>query len=683
MSLFLSSYRSARAVAWLLVAVFVLQGAGHDGRGQTAVGEELPGLKSRLEESLRYLSSDELDGRGPGTAGIDKAAEYLSQQFSSMGLKIDHFNGQPYQPFEINSHTELGPAEQNQLVLIGKPADGKEAARIELALGKDFNTLAVGGNGKAEAPLVFVGYGITAKRLEYDDYEGLDVKGKVVIMIRKEPEQQNSKSVFNGTKPSRHAFFSTKVNNAYEHGAAAIIFVNDRLGIDQTAKASRQPWEKALNKLVELRSAFAKTEAPTEAQSAKHRQEVEKLVEQLYSLKQKPPADADKIPALGGAGSGDGRKKMPVFFARRAAVDQVVKAALGESLDSLESKIDEGPKPQSQVLEGWSVACQANLRRVKAQVKNVVAVREGFGSLADETIIVGAHYDHLGQGGPGSLAPWTKEVHNGADDNASGTAALLQVAKSLSQLPDKPRRRLVFIAFSAEERGLLGSKHYVDHPLFSLENTVGMVNLDMVGRLNDNKLIISGTGTASEFDGIIDRLNKTYKFNLTKDPGGFGPSDHATFYRRKIPVLHFFTGTHSDYHRPSDDHDKINFEGMLRITQMVTDLTTEIVQAENRPTYKTDPRLPARGNRPVIGAVPDTEQNAKGLTLADVTKDGPCARAGIQGGDVLVKLGDAAITGIADIEKALQKHKPGDKVKIVVIRDEQEKEFTVKLDPAR
>ena len=213
-------------------------------------------------------------------------------------------------------------------------------------------------------------------------------------------------------------------------------------------------------------------------------------------------------------------------------------------------------------------------------MKNVVGVLAGEGPLADETIVVGAHYDHVGFGGPGSLAPWTHEVHNGADDNASGTAALIEVAERLATSEKGPRRRVVFIAFTAEERGLIGSAYYCRNPRFALEKTVAMINMDMVGRLVDDKLIVYGTGTAAEFDHLMDTTAARLKFEITKHEGGFGPSDHASFYAQKIPVLHLFTGNHNDYHRPSDDVEKLNVPGMRRVVDFVADVLGSIDAAE-------------------------------------------------------------------------------------------------------
>ena len=314
---------------------------------------------------------------------------------------------------------------------------------------------------------------------------------------------------------------------------------------------------------------------------------------------------------------------------------------------------------------------------------------EGEGPLADETVVVGAHYDHLGMGGSGSLAPWTKEIHNGADDNASGTVTLIEIAQRLAAREKKPARRIVFIAFTGEERGLWGSEHYVKQPRFPLDKTVAMVNLDMVGRLNNNKLILYGTGTAKEFEALIDDLNATHKFDISRKPGGFGPSDHSSFYGKKIPVFHFFTGTHTDYHRPSDDADKLNVEGMRRIADMATDLVTRIVDAPQRPTYVENRRQErvdsntSPGDRPYFGAIPDYSGDGSGLPITGVGPESPAQKAGLKADDVIVQLGASKITGIEDFDSALRKHKAGESVKVKVKRGAEIVELEVVLGRPR
>lgn len=671
----------SRIVSQSCLVVAILLSSGAD-LLPTRVEESA--IEQRLRESVTYLSSDELEGRGVGTEGLEKAARYIAARFEGLGLKTQLFEGSPFQSFEVTMKAELGERRQNRLSFLGPAAEGEEAGqRIELELGQSFNTLAIGGSEKVEAPLVFVGYGITNTDSGYDDYKEVDVKGKVVLMLRKEPEQDNPNSVFEGKNSSRHAFFTTKIANALSHGAAAVIFVNDHYGVQEATNLARKQWQEAVDELVKARNEFQAAGNPTDEQTAEHRQKVRKLADAIVELDEKLQGDHDELLDLEGAGLDTSPPKLPVFFARRSQVDPVVKAALGKDLAELETTIDVGPTPRSQSLTGWSVACASDIVFQKATVKNVAGVLEGDGPLADETIIVGAHYDHLGQGGAGSLAPWTKEVHNGADDNASGTAALLEVARQLTTRDAKPARRIVFLAFAGEERGLLGSRHYVEHPAIPLERTVAMVNMDMVGRLQNNSLVVHGTGTADLFDGLIDELNKEYAFDIKKEPGGSGPSDHQTFYSEKIPVFHFFTGTHGDYHRPSDDADKLNISGMARVSEMVADVVERLAALESRPNY-VEVRRQRRnrgGQRPYLGSVPDINRQVEGYALLDVAKDGPAEKAGMKPGDVVVKFGDAKITGFDDLDAALRRHQPGDQVTVVLTRDGQEVSVEVTLAP--
>ena len=266
-----------------------------------------------------------------------------------------------------------------------------------------------------------------------------------------------------------------------------------------------------------------------------------------------------------------------------------------------ESPGTNGKRPQSAELKPGedcapTVAGRTDVQRKQAEFKNVVAVLEGEGPLAEETIVVGAHYDHLGRRGAGStvgrmvrsllaMPPQHPEVYNGADDNASGVAGMIEIARTLANRPEKLRRRVVFIAFTAEERGLLGSAYYVSHPPIPLEKTVAMLNLDMLGRLRDDRLIVVGSGTGTGFGELLDRINQRYDLKLDKSLIGFGGSDHASFHAKKIPAMHFFTGVHENLHRPTDDLETLNVPGMRRLSQFVGEVVVALANAEGRPEY--------------------------------------------------------------------------------------------------
>ena len=675
----------------LLLAVFVVP--------SWAVAEDdaTAAAVKRISNSVQYLSSDELEGRGIGTAGLDKAANFIADEFIKFGLKTDLFDGSPFQKFQLSTSPEQGPPEHNVLVLVGPPAAGSnDPRRVELKLGKDFQTLAMGGSAVFDAPLVFVGYGITAKEndLAYDDYAGLDVKGKVVVLLRKEPQQDNEQSKFNGKNPSRHAFYTTKIANAIEHGAAAILFVNDYFGLRQKTDGLEKDWRETVDKLTETRRVFLEVKEPDAEAVTKHRAEVSKLAEQIAAVAKKLNENSDDLLEFAMGFEGNSRS-VPVVFCRRAAIDEVLKAAANTDLATLERDIDASPTPapKSSEIAGWRATGETNVKVKQVEVKNVLAVLEGEGPLADETIVIGAHYDHLGRGGFGSLTLGSKEIHNGADDNASGTATLLEIAHHFATQPNKPRRRLVFIAFTGEERGLIGSRHYVRSPRFPLENTVAMVNLDMVGRLTDDKLVVYGTGTAAEFSQLMDDLNGKYGFQLTKlaetDPGTGGMSDHESFYEKKIPVFHFFTGLHRQYHRPEDDFERLNVAGMQRIAALTSDAVQSIASADKRPEYREVKRTPrvAGGERgpprPRFGAVPDYTFSGEGCALQDIGKDSPAEKAGLKPGDIIIKLGEDTVASVQDFDTNLRKHKPGDKVATIVKRGAEKVTVTVTLEEAK
>jgi hypothetical protein len=390
----------------------------------------------------------------------------------------------------------------------------------------------------------------------------------------------------------------------------------------------------------------------------------------------------DALMAFERAGDGSEKRTMPVLHVRRSAIAPVIEAGLGRGLPAVEQAIDDRLEPQSAALSGWRIRGRVAIERKEAESRNVLAILPGTGG--QETVVLGAHYDHLGFGGPNSAAPGETAVHHGADDNASGTAMLVEVARILAAEGPFPRT-ILFAAFSGEERGLLGSAHYTANAAVPLPDTAAMVNLDMVGRLEGDKVIVHGTGTGTGLDALVDRLVAAHEFEVAKEPGGFGPSDHSSFYARKIPVLHLFTGSHSDYHRPTDTADKINYAGMVRLTRLVADLVKELATAPERPAYiEVASKMFARGgDRPYFGSIPDFGKPGKGYAITGVTKDSPAARGGLQGGDVIVRLGDSAVTGLEDFDSALRKHKGGDTIPVVVLRAGAEVTLQVTLAPPK
>lgn len=311
--------------------------------------------------------------------------------------------------------------------------------------------------------------------------------------------------------------------------------------------------------------------------------------------------------------------------------------------------------------------------------RNVIGILPGSDpELRREAVIVGAHYDHLGGGEIGSLNPdSTGRIHNGADDNASGSAALVQIARTLAANP--PARTVVFIAFSGEELGLFGSQHYVKEPLYALDNTVAMINLDMVGRMRGRKLIVYGTATATEFPALLDSLNWYQGFDLRKQGDGLGPSDQSSFYLAGRPVLHLFTDLHEDYHRTTDDWQKINFEGIARVVDFTAGLASALGGRTSPLTFVNVPQpashATADSNTPVtsgygayLGSIPDMTSSEGGVKLMGVRKDSPADKAGLRAGDVITRIGKSDIADLQAMTNALRSFAPGDATEIAVQR---------------
>ncbi|HWB40028.1 MAG TPA: M28 family peptidase [Gemmatimonadales bacterium] len=309
--------------------------------------------------------------------------------------------------------------------------------------------------------------------------------------------------------------------------------------------------------------------------------------------------------------------------------------------------------------------------------KNVIGLLPGHDpTLRNETVIVGAHYDHLGLGGFGSLDPDSAgRVHNGADDNASGAAMLIHIAARLAQSP--PARTVLFIAFSGEELGLLGSAHYVKQPVYPLSATLAMINLDMVGRLRNGRLIVYGSRTAKEFPALLDSLNWHAGFDLKAQGDGYGPSDQSSFYAAGRPVLHVFTDLHDDYHRTTDDWQKIDPEGFRRVSNFTTGLVTALANRSSRltpvdaapPAHSTAGAGPAYGT--YLGTIPDMTDNPGGVRLLGVRAGSPAEKAGLRGDDIITRIGELDIPDLQAMTNALRSHEPGDTVSIVIRRGNQ------------
>jgi hypothetical protein len=592
-----------------------------------ALAAEESESEARMRKDLTYLSGDECEGRGVETKGIKLAADFVAAEFKKAGLKPGGVNGTYFQPFEI-----AGPAERgtpNTLTLFGP-----QKQEIEATYAKQFMPLALSGSATAKAGVVFVGFGITANKLKYDDYKDVDVAGKIVMLLRRAPRWGNKDAPFLQDDDEELATFASKVVNADQHKAAGVLMVND-------------------------------------AKSA---------------------ANGDDMIAFSTLASETSPAKIPVMQIKRELADRLLVTA-DTDLKTLEADIERDLKPHSFAIPGWTAEEQVTVKRKMLETANVIGVLDGAGPLADETIVFGAHYDHLGYGEVGTLARGEarKAIHHGADDNGSGTTSVIELARRFAAMKDRQGRRLVFMTFSGEERGLLGSVHYCDHPVFPLDKTVAMVNLDMVGRYNEDKstkknsLELGGIGSAKSFESFLDELNKTYDFKVTKSYSGYGPSDHQSFYKKGVPVLFFFTGYHDQYHRPTDTVDHINFAGMKKIVDLSVDIGLALCKDEKRPEY-VKMALPRRASPgaarvPTIGFAPGNydENEEKGVLVGGVTKDGPAEKAGLKEGDYIVEIAGKPVKNMTGYMFLMRNQKAGEACEFAVMRDG--KKVTLKVVP--
>ena len=354
-------------------------------------------------------------------------------------------------------------------------------------------------------------------------------------------------------------------------------------------------------------------------------------------------------------------------------------------LDALQKELDKNQAPNSYYIEK-SVKASVNLVKKIINVPNVMGKISGTDpNLKKEFIVIGAHFDHLGFGGneSGSLSPDTLAIHNGADDNASGTAGVLELAGKLSANRNLLKRSILLMGYNAEEEGLLGSKYFVNNPTVDLSMIVSMINMDMIGRMSDKKITVGGTGTTSGFEMILKEVNKNHGLQLKMSPEGYGPSDHASFYVNDIPVLFFFTGTHTDYHKPSDDWQHINVQGEKQVVDLIYDLTLKLSNLDEKLAFtEAGPKEPNQSRRSfnvTFGVIPSYGSQAEGLEIDGARKDGPAANAGMQKGDVIIEISGKEIKNIYDYMYRLAELKAGQTVEVKVLRNNKELLLSVNL----
>ena len=564
---------------------------------------------NRYLNDIRFLASPELRGRGTGSPELEKAAAFLERHYRQLGIKPA---GKSYlQSFPVTTDAALGKSNRFQFT-----AEGHSTT---LHFPDEFVPFNFSETGPLAGSVVFVGYGITAPEYHYDDYEGLDVKGKIVLLLRHEPQESDPKSVFEGKTFTQHAQFAAKATNAKIHGAAGVILVADR---------------------------------------ANH------------------PGAADELEKFG-VTAGPTNARIPFVQVKESRVEKWFSDA-GKSMEKIQGDIDKDLKPQSFAFpDAIRVDAHLDVQRVVKTVHNVAAFVPGE---SDEYVIIGAHYDHLGLGGQYSLAPGqTGTIHPGADDNASGTAGVMELARTFSKQP-RQKRGLLFLNFAGEEQGLLGSAYYADHPLLPLTKAVTMINLDMIGRMRDDKLYIGGSASGSNLKTMLEKLVPASSLKVDYSGGASeGSSDHTSFTSHQVPALFFFSGLHGDYHKPSDTWDKIDAPAAAKLLAMVAEVAQALRDTPERPTFvklaapaphggDSNPG-PVSGYGPYFGSIPDFGEGVTGVKFGDVRDGSPAAKAGLKAGDIMIEFDGKPIQNLYDFTYALRSKKPGDEVKVKVTRD--------------
>ena len=584
--------------------------------------------EAAIQADLEFLASDEREGRDTGSPEILEAAQFIHDHFEKAGLKSPEGMPNGFQKFTI-----AGNSKQGKEISLTGTIQGHE---INWQNNEDFRVCSFGSKGKFSGEVVFCGYGIADAKNKFDEFENIDLKGKIALIIRRVPRQNVRGSLYmskSGKIDTQRAALRSKMKNAQEHGAIAIVYVND-----------------------------------------------------TTSTKGKK----DRLIPFGYGGNAR-EKAIPAFHITQKSADQLLKAGTGKTLAELEAAIDEKMQPQSQLLSGVHLKGNADLISDSVEGLNVIGILEPQGVKEGtkhiETIVVGAHYDHVGWGGQGSLAPGTKAIHNGADDNASGTTAMLELVRRIANRDEKFKRRIIFIAFSAEEKGLLGSKYYVNHPVVPLADTIAMINLDMVGRLADEKLTVFGIGSSSVWSRLLDESERESELNFFREKKAFGPSDHASFYAKQIPVLHLFTGLHEDYHRPTDDIEDVNIQGIRRVVDVLEHLVIELAKAETRPDYIENKKWISvgrhAGGRPRIGLIPDLNYSGEGFLLLAIEQNSPAHHAGLMAGDLILKVNQTDVVTRKDFWKVIDSLKPKTKISITYRRGKEVDETEVELGNPR
>ncbi|MCX7806322.1 MAG: M20/M25/M40 family metallo-hydrolase [Planctomycetota bacterium] len=567
-----------------------------------------------LKEWVNALACPGMKGRMAYSPECDRAAEYIAAKFKEWKLTAPFPGGSYFQ--EIKSLVRIKGTGSGTSLVLFRGADDVTGKAFDA--GKAFVPHPAGGEGEAEGEAVFAGYGISDAKAGYDDYAGLDAKGKIVLLLRYAPRKDVPGAPFSGKNFPRVASLDYKLSNAKEHGAKGVLMVQGPL----------------------------------------HQQEGREEI------------------AFPSDWRGGVRQTIPMLQVSVGVADAVLEAGGAGKLADIQKAIEKDGRPASRALGA------ARLKMASAFVKDVATSRNVIGivagadaALADEAVVIGAHYDHIGLGEVGSRGGKGK-VHPGADDNASGVAGLLALARAFAKNPARPRRSIVFAAFTGEEIGLVGSQHYVEHPVVPLEKTSAMINLDMIGRASEGRVAILGAGTSPAFKDILRECGKANPdLKQLYGSSGLAPGDNASFFRKGVPVLFFHTGLHADYHTPSDTPDKLNYDACAEVCRLVYRITAAIAEMEGRPPFSR----PAEGAFLGVTLVTERGGDGAGAIVESVQPGSPADRHGLEAGDVITGFDGRPVRSANDLYALIAEKKPGDTVTVAVRRDGAEAAIKVRL----
>ena len=607
------------------------------------VFEDLGPVATRWYQHALTLSNPFFEGRAPGLRGSEVAAEYLEFWMKDMGLEP---------AFPERGTDGVTPKDgpwksyRQHFTLTGGAPKVEEASMSvaggeALERGKDWSVLGISGNASVDAPVVFVGYGIEEGQDGYTSFEeGTDLEGKVAMVFRYEPLDERGRSRWATRRFSEFSAMTDKVKALVDRKAAAIVLV-----------------------------------APPGARDGRT------ALEDVATSRWGRPLD------------------IPMVQVSEAVAEDILKRGMpeGGSLMDWRKKADEGTVKAVALGDGAKVAISTKLSTGGTPAQNVAGVVRGKGKLADEWVIVGAHFDHVGFGYFGTAPQYTGQLHPGADDNASGTSAMLCVAQAIADLyggKDAPAdaRSVLFMGFDAEESGLRGSRWYVEHPTVPGDKVSMMINMDMVGRLRSDDLSVGGMKSAKDLVEILRPAFERSGLTIRADPSGRGPSDHASFYGVGIPVAFIYTGNHDEYHTPADKGFTLNPEGAAKIVALATDMVQLVAMRPEKLEFQgSEGATPDRGYAgvrlgvmPAMGGDEDRAPGApKGVLVDAVSADTSAADAGIAKGDIITSWNGEALDGAGAMMGKLRGHKPGDVVKVKVWRDGKDVELEVTLRAAK